>query len=355
MAVLVEALSVIVKRASIDAIWQGGWSAFQRVVPNSTLSSDQHLVRVGFMAPADVIAFVVQLEAGGLVHQKDYDRIADAVDMVVVDQFTGPTTPAPWLQISQVPHGDGMIVAASLVGYPVSDVVLPQGWEPDSTLHFVPEGFDNLDGLEGLRFLRNEGGSDVYWEPGAECETYVARPIIAGDSPEAIHTQLRQIYYRVLELRGARVDDSDGAPWPRNVLVNDCLPPARRIACGPGNAISMAHHVYGMVLRDITRFRDASAEFEKAVGLDPKNLSAYREWYCCLSEMNEPEEALRVAQRGNKVGPADVGIVGNLAVALFHCGRLKEAEECIGRALVLDPTNEINQAIRAMIRNSDQQ
>jgi Tetratricopeptide repeat len=355
VAVLVEALSVIVKRASIDAIWSGGWQGFERVVPNSTLSADPHLVRVGFMTPTDVLAFIALLEDGGLVHQHDYSRIADAVDVVVVDQFAGPTTPAPWLQIMKVPHGDGMIVAASLVGQPVSDVVLPRNWKFDPTLHFVSEGFDVLDGLEGLQFLRHERGTDVYWDPAANCERYVGRPVVAGDSQEAIHSQLRQIYYRVLELRGAEAeeDERDAEPRSWNVLVNDCLRPAARLAQGPGNAISMAHLVHGMVLRDLRRYRGAAAEFKRAVELDSMNVGAYREWFCCLSELNEPQEALRIAQRGREVAPADVGIVGNLAVALFKCGRLSEARECIDQALALDPRDEINHAIHAMIHGGD--
>jgi hypothetical protein len=45
MAVLVEAISVIIKRTAIDEKWPGGWEAFVRDVPNRTLCFDR-LLRV---------------------------------------------------------------------------------------------------------------------------------------------------------------------------------------------------------------------------------------------------------------------------------------------------------------------
>ena len=58
MAVLVEAISVVVRRDAIGARYPGGWRGFLSIVPNSTLCADDDLVRVGFMAPPDVEAFI---------------------------------------------------------------------------------------------------------------------------------------------------------------------------------------------------------------------------------------------------------------------------------------------------------
>jgi hypothetical protein len=66
MAVLVEGISVIVRRDAVQSLYPGGWEGFVADAPNKTLCADPNLARVGFMAPDDVKAFVAQLERVGL-------------------------------------------------------------------------------------------------------------------------------------------------------------------------------------------------------------------------------------------------------------------------------------------------
>ena len=98
MAVLVEAISVAVRLDAIDARFVGGWAAFLASVPNRTLCADADLARVGFMAPEDVLAYVTELEAGGLV----YLCKGEAQDLAVLDQLHGPTVNAPWLDFGTI-------------------------------------------------------------------------------------------------------------------------------------------------------------------------------------------------------------------------------------------------------------
>ena len=88
MAVLVEAISVIVWRDAIDKQFQGGWREFENVVPNRSLCADDELARVGFMSPPEVETFVRSLEKSGLT----FVRNGQAVDIVVVDQPCPPTS-----------------------------------------------------------------------------------------------------------------------------------------------------------------------------------------------------------------------------------------------------------------------
>ena len=82
MAVLLEAISVVVRRDVIDSRFPGGWNEFVLFVPNATLCADDHLARVGFMQPSEVEDFVVALEAHGILFVSD----GAARDMVVIDQ-----------------------------------------------------------------------------------------------------------------------------------------------------------------------------------------------------------------------------------------------------------------------------
>ncbi len=61
MAVLAEAISVIVRVHAIRSRYPGGWAAFLNAVPNRTLACDNEIARIGFMAPGDVRLFVTRL------------------------------------------------------------------------------------------------------------------------------------------------------------------------------------------------------------------------------------------------------------------------------------------------------
>lgn len=90
MAVLVETISVIVRRDAIETRFAGRWDRFLGIVPNLTLCYDDDLARIGFMSPPDVGAFIQLLENGGLT----FARNQQAIDIAVVDQMRGPTIPA---------------------------------------------------------------------------------------------------------------------------------------------------------------------------------------------------------------------------------------------------------------------
>ena len=62
MAVLVEALSVIIRLAAIEHVYEDGWSSFVELVPSQMLCADDDLARVGFMLPDAVGDFLEKLK-----------------------------------------------------------------------------------------------------------------------------------------------------------------------------------------------------------------------------------------------------------------------------------------------------
>ena len=109
MAVLIEGISVVVKRSSIDQLFAGGWESFVEAVPNSTLCVDAHLARVGFLSPQETETFVQRLVSKALTFVAD----GRCVDIAVVDQMRGPTMSVDWLEYAQILFGkDGGKVAA---------------------------------------------------------------------------------------------------------------------------------------------------------------------------------------------------------------------------------------------------
>jgi len=98
MAVLVEAISVIVRREAVEARFVGGIPEFLRAVPNRTACNDNDLIRVGFMDTSDADAYVTSLVAAGLVFRRD----DTTMDIAVVIQKKGPTLASPWLEYQDV-------------------------------------------------------------------------------------------------------------------------------------------------------------------------------------------------------------------------------------------------------------
>jgi hypothetical protein len=96
----------------------------------------------------------------------------------VVDQQHGPTMPCAWLEFGQVPYGPvpGEHVAlARWAGDTEMQFAAPTDWTYDTSLSkhfgFVPTG----ERAEGLRFLRQEDGLDVYFNDQTGKEVFVAR------------------------------------------------------------------------------------------------------------------------------------------------------------------------------------
>lgn len=101
MAVLVEALSVVVRKKSIESKFKGGWAHFVASVPRDAFCSDEELACVRFLRPEEVGEFIGWLEEGGLVFVI-HDH---TIDIAVMDQFNGPTGPpnsTNWLEFSRL-------------------------------------------------------------------------------------------------------------------------------------------------------------------------------------------------------------------------------------------------------------
>ncbi len=184
MAVLVEAISVIIRRDSIVAKYPGGWDSFVDAVPNATLCHDADIARVGFMVPPDIETFISRLTQAGLV----FLAHGKAQDLAVVDQQRGLTTDCDWLEFAKLPFGKagGKVSACWFFNGPrvaagihfrgkAMDLATPPGWSFEESLShrfgFVPTGQVN----ERLQFLRKDNGVDVYLDRETGKETFVGR------------------------------------------------------------------------------------------------------------------------------------------------------------------------------------
>ena len=173
MPVLIEAISVVVRRDAVDAKFPGGWEAFMGWVANKTLCSDANLARVGFMAQADVKHFISELEAHGLTYLCD----GSALDITVIDQQRGFAAPCDWAETGRVESGSvgGIVLACRFVGSSEDTFITPIGWIFDGSVSqkftFVESGrvWDYLD------FVRSEDGIQVYRDIRSGELVYIGR------------------------------------------------------------------------------------------------------------------------------------------------------------------------------------
>jgi len=172
MAVLIEALSVVVRVKTIEEKYPGGMIYYERDRPNATYCCDGLLTLVGFMTPDHVGGFIETLESHGFMVFDPYAEEEEFLDLAVVDQFTGPTRPCKWLSYDRHPDGYSF---AWLTGEEPGELTTPEGWDLENSLSkkhvFIPTDQDE----PRIRFLRSEETLDVFLDEQTGKEVYVAR------------------------------------------------------------------------------------------------------------------------------------------------------------------------------------
>jgi len=143
MAVLIEGLSVVIRRSAIDGRFQGGWEAFLAQLPRATLCDDGEIARVGFTDSEDCEAFVRALTEAGLDYADEVNGMAR--DLAVVDQLAGITLPCEWLEVGSVDLAEGgpRVAACRLVGSAGRELVTPRDWAYEGSLserYGLPDG-----------------------------------------------------------------------------------------------------------------------------------------------------------------------------------------------------------------------
>jgi hypothetical protein len=193
MAVLAEALSVVIKDSSLRTKFIGGTKEFLKTIPNNTYCSDGELHRIGFMRPQDTEAYISNLERNGLI----FIYGNHCIDIVVVDMLKGPTMQCKWLGFARQKFfsGSGQFIhseedfsivwllhRSSKSTIPVNQkkectISVPSRWTPDKAIYgnnFIPS--DKVD--DSLIEVEDDKGVIKYIFAATGEFVYVGKPKI---------------------------------------------------------------------------------------------------------------------------------------------------------------------------------
>jgi hypothetical protein len=175
MAVLIEALSVVIHLETIADKYPGGVEQYIKDCPNRNLCMDDEIVRVGFMTGYDAYDFIGSLERFGFrfVVDDEYDEV------VLVDQFRSIDKPCDWLEYGKLVifKGDLRIAICLIKGSAIDSVGFPAGWVYENSLSKLTIVIDSGFHGDRLTFLRHENGFDYYLDALTEKEVFIERSI----------------------------------------------------------------------------------------------------------------------------------------------------------------------------------
>ncbi len=171
MALLVEGVSVIVRRLDIDARYPGGWAGYIDDCPNATLCADAHIARIGFMAPADARLFIGRLGDHGFVVGRD----PAGCEVAVVGHIGGILQAAEWLEVGGVAIDGHEVCACRMNGDESRTLITPDGWSWEQSLYHRSVRLPETLETSSMKFLRHENGLDVFLDLETGKERFVGR------------------------------------------------------------------------------------------------------------------------------------------------------------------------------------
>lgn len=164
MAVLIEAICLVVPRQVLDVSFPGGTDGFLvDCTANDSVRyaiADAHVAAVSTFDPQALEPLIERLADLGIVGADDSDR---AFEFVFVDMQTGPVIRCDWLSITHHRHGFTFV---ERVSQPTCAFETPQGWLLDQSWRLTrtdirEEGPDSVmtlginDGIETVLDLRS--------------------------------------------------------------------------------------------------------------------------------------------------------------------------------------------------------
>lgn len=334
MSIHIEASTLVIRKDRLEVTYPGGYAGFLNDALNQTVRADEHLCAQSFMLPTDLHLVVGLLSKTGLVGKQGEDW----VDMVPVMQDFGVLGNCDWLEFDRLP--DGRSIAWLKGTQPGESVSFGKGKQTSTMEYFSPE-----DIAKYLRYVGIDGNNTVWIDTRTGEKRYmghISGEIAGGQLPN----RLSWLEHLTRKLgNGGLVDPADAA----SSQLGDIAEEAAYYSALPGRHQYYAAFVQGLALRTVSNWGEAECAFLNSVELGYPKPDIWLEINWCLGEQGKLAEALEAADKAVSGMPDSAAAWGNKAATLMNMWKLAEARKTIAHALKLDPDDEINLSIDAML------
>jgi hypothetical protein len=186
MSVLVEAITVIIRNSTAEALIQGGADAIKEDAPNETFRTDGVLSAIGFTNPQDTRVYVDSLKQLGFKFVED----STSSDIAVCDQNRGFTTNCDWLGTDLDERG---VRYCWLLGEERGAIAANNGWTFENSMYTKGSFTEEGSPIDHLEFIREEGGMRVYWDKNKSEEVFITNTYSELDDIHA--RRLKQLLF----------------------------------------------------------------------------------------------------------------------------------------------------------------
>jgi tetratricopeptide (TPR) repeat protein len=97
----------------------------------------------------------------------------------------------------------------------------------------------------------------------------------------------------------------------------------------------------GSFLIHFRQYKDGLELFRAAIKLFPAVAALHQGLGCCAGHEGHHDEAVAASERALELEPGNQKFVNDLGWSLFEAGRLEEAARMLGRAVAMDPSDEL--------------
>jgi tetratricopeptide (TPR) repeat protein len=343
MGVLIEAVNVVIRNATVEARLAGGMQEYERRCPNGTFCTDGEICRVGFMTTADAASYIESLESLGFRRPTP----EGSLEVALISQAVGFDHPCDWLELSQIDLGDGQSAeVAWLRGTTPSKLVAPPQWKPGRTRQ-VPRGQ-----LRDYEYLGSKEGVDIFLDKATGELLYVGRTQ-EGVPPAHVSraaigdrfTSLADELTRLGAFEGTSARDYRGQLAALHQRAKQLVEDTQASEAGP-------LQLQGIAARLLMQWNEAATLFRRVTEMRPEYVDGWLELTWSLASLRRFEEAERAARKAVELVPDRADALGNLAAVLLEQGRLDEARQMAEKALAADPADAKNRAVLAAIKRT---
>jgi tetratricopeptide (TPR) repeat protein len=304
VSVVAHAISVVVRRESIERVWPRGLAGYASDLAAAGYCADDHLTRVGFTEDVSVRDLLDRLQELGL----SYSSESEYLDIAVVLQKTGTSVHCAWLSFAN--DGDGYSYCW-LIGTQPGELAAPPGWKTiDSVAWDRKTQGDPIRSIPAYAVVDATRGKQ---------ETVGGKLKFRGRPFEDTSMLLHSYREEALELQGHGQHEEALARWRAAI---DLAPKRADLwYCG------------GVAARS-SRGLEASLPFlERATELDPTLAAAWMDLGVTIFELGRPEASLPSLERARALEPDNGRLWWNLANLHEELDQNEDARHAFARFL----------------------